>query len=75
MTACDALVILIAALGRNGRSNPNVYRTSTFTAHPGAFEPAPPLQEDGALVPGGAPGQLVVTVRQPAVPEQAPLST
>jgi len=74
MTVSDALDILIVAAGRNGRSNPNVYCTSTLTAHPGAFEP-PPLHEDWALDPAGAPGQLVVTKRQPAVSAHASLFT
>jgi hypothetical protein len=61
MTISEVLDILMAACGMNGRLNPNVYCTSTLTAHPGEFEPAPPLQAAGALVPKGAPGQFVVT--------------
>lgn len=74
ITNCEVPDILIAACGRNGNANPNVYCTSTLTAHPGEFEPAPPLHVEGALVPLAAPGQLVVTNRQPAVAVHASLS-
>jgi len=61
MTISELLDISMEAWGMNGRLNPKVYCTSTLTAHPGEFEPAPPLQADGASVPEGAPGQFVAT--------------
>jgi hypothetical protein len=75
ITICDALDIWMVAAGRNGRSNPNTYCTVTLTAHPGEFEPPPPLQEDDAFVPAGAPVQSVVISKHPAVATQALLST